>query len=366
MEFIDLVRTPASAVTYPASGDRTTRIGYRAGTGSTGPRNVFVGYRAGDMVSVGGDNIAIGCDAMRAGAADSSRNVVVGARSTAQTGRSVVIGADIDAIADNVVCIGHDSVVTRANTVVLGGGSHTSFDICSELVTGDRAQGLVRVAGAVDCAAVRCPKITLDSHWDMRVGGNKDLVLVSKNKSAVFFNDTFSPGVLNFTGQHHCVAVDPATLRPGLVVVATGRFCNLDGGPVPTCDEAVPVVELCARRADPRVFGVVSRVLEGDDLRMAVGHIGFELPGAGARRVVVNSVGEGGVWVCDSDGPVLNGDLLVSSGAAPGYCCRQGDDIVRSCTVCKATCDATFDGPGATEELPGGLRARFIGCVFLL
>ena len=350
-------------------GVRNTRVGYRAGAGAAGSRNVYVGARAGDASAKGDDNVVVGCDAMRTWDIGAARNVVVGTRSNAHASSCVVLGADNDVAARNVVCIGNDRVVTRPDTVVLGDASHTSFEICDSLVVGDRGEGVISIGGNARVGgAVACRSLALDDHWDARVigaaGEARDLALVSRNGSVVSFNDVFTPGVLNFTGQHHCVAVDPAALRPGMVVVATGAFANLDGGTAPTSDEAVPVVEPCVRHVDPRVLGVVSRVVEGDDLRLAIGHIGFRLEGAGARRVVVNSAGEGGVLVCDAAGPIRNGDLLCAAGpAAPGHCCRQADDIVRSCTVAKATCDATFEEPDSVQ-LPGGGRARFVGCVY--
>lgn len=355
-----MARVSAGAVDFSYGGGlRNTRVGRRAGAGAFGSRNVYVGSRAGDAPGTGDDNVAVGCDTMRSWASDAARNVVVGARSNAHSSGCVVLGADNDVAARNVVCIGNDRVITRPDTVVLGGGSHTSFDICERMVSGDRGEGVVSIAGDARVGGdVACRSLALDGHWDARVvgGPSKDLALVSRNGSVVCFNDTFTPGVLNFTGQHHCVAVDPAALRPGMVVVATGAYANLDGGGAPTSDEAVPVVEVCTHHADPRVFGVVSRVLDDEDLHLSIGHIGFCIMGAGARRVVVNAAGEGGVLVCDTAGPVRNGDLLCSAGPeAPGLCCRQADDVVRACTVAKATCDATF------EDM---VRARFVGCVY--
>lgn len=365
-----MTRVSAGAVDFSYGGGlRNTRVGRRAGAGAAGSRNVFVGSRAGDATGTGDDNVVVGCDAMRSWAADAARNVVVGARSNAHSSGCVVLGADNDVAAQNVVCIGNDRVITRPDSVVLGGASHTSFDICERMVTGDRGEGVVSIAGDARVGgSVACRTLALDGHWDARVVGDpscRDLALVSRNGSVVCFNDTFTPGVLNFTGQHHCVAVDPAALRPGMVVVATGAYANLDGGGAPTSDEAVPVVEPCTHHADPRVFGVVSRVVDDEDLRLSVGNIGFRIRGAGARRVVVNAAGEGGVLVCDVAGPVRNGDLLCSAGpAAPGHCCRQADDVVRACTVAKATCDATFEEADVVD-LPGGMvRARFVGCVY--
>ena len=134
-------------------------------------------------------------------------------------------------------------------------------------------------------------------------------------------------------------------------------------------DEAVPVVALCRAERDTRVFGVVCGIEEftsEDKREFWVGSIVTEVPVVPAsdpgnlgdygerRRVIVNSVGEGGIWVCGLNGSVCNGDLITSS-ALPGVGMRQGDDVVRACTVGKATCDAVFVAP-ADRVL--------IGCVY--
>ncbi|GLC54538.1 hypothetical protein PLESTB_000877300 [Pleodorina starrii] len=69
-------------------------------------------------------------------------------------------------------------------------------------------------------------------------------------------------------------------------------------------------------------------------------------------RVVVNSVGEGGILVCNSNGPIQNGDLLVTS-PVPGHAMRQDDDVYTAATVAKATCDFDFDKAGVDHALIG-------------
>ena len=55
---------------------------------------------------------------------------------------------------------------------------------------------------------------------------------------------------------------------------------------------------------------------------------------------MVHGLGVGGIRCI---GPVVKGDLLCVS-ATPGVAVTQGDDIVRSTTVAKATQDSADDG----------------------
>ena len=43
------------------------------------------------------------------------------------------------------------------------------------------------------------------------------------------------------------------------------------------------------------------------------------------ERLIVNSVGEGGIWVCSSNGNIENGDYITSSNDL-GYGEKQDDD----------------------------------------
>jgi hypothetical protein len=133
-------------------------------------------------------------------------------------------------------------------------------------------------------------------------------------------------------------------LEPGTIVVTTGEFVGLDGGRNPTIDEAIPFVKQCDTARDPRAFGVVSGY-EEDGLkriyRLANAVFAYNKVDPRDRKVLVNSVGEGGMWVCDANGPVSNGDLITTSAVA-GHGQRQDNDIVRSYTIAKVTGHAAY------------------------
>lgn len=183
-----------------------------------------------------------------------------------------------------------------------------------------------------------------------------DLVFTSAKGTRVVFHDHYETAATDFTGQHLCL-LSPSSAAPrvGMVLVATGEYCDMRGYGV-SIDEAIPVVEACTRAADPRVFGVVSRVESrgGDTHRVDVGHIGFDLPKqAGEQRVLVNGSGEGGIWVCDEGGPCWNGDLLCSA-SRPGYAKKQATTLVKNSTCAKVTSDCIFGLNGTC----------FTGCVY--
>lgn len=78
------------------------------------------------------------------------------------------------------------------------------------------------------------------------------------------------------------------------------------------------------------------------------------------KKILVAAVGDNktnllnGFKVCDENGPIKTGTLLVTS-STPGYLMAQSDDIIRSMTVGKAMEDVTFDGNGEATEIYGFL-----------
>lgn len=221
-----------------------------------------------------------------------------------------------------------------------------------------------------------------DHHWDIFLDNRgtpltSDLVLRSKNDTVISFTDDFSPEQLNFTGKHRCryhtgKDVHVTSELVGKVVIATGNYMDLFQNKTITIDEAIPIVALCTQAKDPRAFGVISGWEEGGSPSRTykIGHIQFaHTKDQADTRVVVNSHGEGGIWVCNVNGKLSNGDLITTS-AIPGYGMRQTSMLVKSYTIAKITCDCTFDthSPIYTchEFTYRGstYRAAFVGCVY--
>jgi len=72
------------------------------------------------------------------------------------------------------------------------------------------------------------------------------------------------------------------------------------------------------------------------------------------QRLFINSVGEGGIKVCNENGNISNGDLLTTS-SITGLAMKQSDGIVKNYTIGKATQDYVFE---SNDDY------KLIGCVY--
>ncbi len=117
-----------------------------------------------------------------------------------------------------------------------------------------------------------------------------------------------------------------------------------------TIEDAVPVVRLSRQRKDKRVFGVFGGLRSTNN----------------KDRLIVNSVGEGGICVCNTNGNIENGDYIQSSDLL-GYGEKQDDDLLHNYTIAKATidCDFELDSPYyQAHEIENGVRVAFISCSY--
>ncbi len=116
-------------------------------------------------------------------------------------------------------------------------------------------------------------------------------------------------------------------------------------------EDALPIIQLSRTKKDKRVFGVL-----GDKGRTN------NIP----ERMIVNSVGEGSIWVCNSNGNIENGDYIQSSDHV-GNGEKQDDDILHNYTVAKAIidCDFQLDSPYYNcLEIENGLRIALIASTY--
>lgn len=325
----------------------TNDVGIGSGTVVSGTGTTCMGA----LSSASGDNsVCLGyCNAHSA-----AGGITIGSFCTNSGAGSIVIGAGLASTSgtNNLIIVAGSGLGRLNIQNVLTGSVATDGKFNLQIATASGSLTLktalgVTVSGGMRVDTLSAPAIkvtssTGPSSWTItlatRTDAWADLVLTSVNGTQVSFCDDFVPGVLNFTAQHRCVFEGDPTPLPGSVLIATGRYSGLDGSCTPMIDEAVPVVSLSTTARDSRVFGVVSCMEEHSLARrmFRVGSMGFSVPRSGPARVMVNSGGEGGILVCDQNGHICNGDLLVSS-ALTGLAMRQGDDIVRSCTVAKAT-----------------------------
>ena len=174
-------------------------------------------------------------------------------------------------------------------------------------------------------------------------------------------NNTASAGtaaIRTFTGQHMSSIVDvtPTNVSNciGLIVSSNQNdYMTINGGtPLKGAknihvNEAIPVVKISTKAQDKACFGVIS---SGEDpnesgREQRSGRIvGVFHKESGDNRVYVNSLGEGGIWVVNTNGNLEAGDYITTSNVS-GYGMKQTSEFLANYTVAKITMDCNFN-PG--------------------
>ena len=212
-----------------------------------------------------------------------------------------------------------------------------------------------------------------------------DLYFVSRNGAAMAISDNFEESIINFTGQHRCSFINSCknekydmTDMIGKIVRSTGEYNDLYDSSIIRINEAVPIVELCTTQHDKAVFGVISgEETDNRSRSFNIGNLRFLLDNkTQVKKVTINSVGEGGIWVCDINGHLRNGDYVTTS-IIPGYGVLQKvheedipDSIRRNYTVAKITCDCDFDVNSKIYKCETFYhdnimyKKAFVGCVY--
>ena len=229
---------------------------------------------------------------------------------------------------------------------------------------GMNVTGPVTVVGSVTCGALTPTMVSVPN------SGNDYTTVQVNTAQGSTYQSRIQIAYGTFTGFHRVfsddVGEDPQAYKDeyvGRIVVSTGDIATDDKGEVEgewtiktgkagiMIEDALPKVRLSTARKDKRVFGVL-----GDPKRAS----------SRATRLIVNSVGEGGMWIADTNGPIENGDYLQSSDKL-GYGERQDDDVLHNYTVAKATMDCAFDLDSSlyqTKELEDGTVVAFIACTY--
>lgn len=168
-----------------------------------------------------------------------------------------------------------------------------------------------------------------------------------------YIQDNIALTQMNFTGQHKCfvdnMSYSNLLQYEGLIVSANqNKYIRMSNGIATgkdaiTITESLPVVSITNTSNDKAVFGVISTI---EDPNRRVEEYGAFVTiltkEKGDTRAHVNSLGEGGIWICDINGPLESGDYITSS-CIPGYGMKQHDDLLHNYTVAKITMDCDFN-----------------------
>jgi hypothetical protein len=173
------------------------------------------------------------------------------------------------------------------------------------------------------------------------------------NVPALIQDDRTPATIMNFTGQHRTFVKDTPTNqlddKEGLIVVADqNEFIKMSGGvaygnDAITINESLPVVSFSNGAKDKRCFGVLSTTEDPETRKEVHGNFASLMHKEdGDTRVYVNSVGEGAIWVVNTNGTLESGDYITTSNVA-GYGMKQDDDILHNYTVAKILMDCDFN-----------------------
>lgn len=173
-------------------------------------------------------------------------------------------------------------------------------------------------------------------------------------------NDHTGLRMMNFTGQHRCsydTTINDDSSQEGLIVVTSGQywsmindFDNTSQIDHITINETLPQITLSSVENSQKVFGVISYTEDVNNTRN--GGVGrfkstYLNPYGEKKRVFVNALGEGGIWVCNANGSFNNGDFITTSNV-PGYGMKQNSNQTMNYTVGKITTDCDFN----PQQLP--------------
>ena len=161
--------------------------------------------------------------------------------------------------------------------------------------------------------------------------------------------------LMNFTGQHRCVPqnidfYNNVDNYVGLIVYATGDYktysnsqekLTVDKEAI-TINDSLPIIDLSNKKKQKSVFGIISNK-EEEEREFRAGNFCTPYPNTGDdKRLYINSVGEGAIWIVNTNGNLENGDYIQASDVI-GMGEKQDDDFLHNYTVAKITCDCNFD-----------------------
>jgi hypothetical protein len=240
--------------------------------------------------------------------------------------------------------------------------------------------GAVPFGGSFSMTAYN-PTGTVENVFSLFINSNNDLILgygynYDGNLSGTvgYFTDQNTDDHLNnFTGQHRTFIKDVPFSQvgelEGLIVSSDqNKYIKMSGGieagsNAITTNESLPIVSLSATASDKRCFGVISASEDPEERSDAFGS--FVTPyekEKGDTRVYINSIGEGAIWVVNTNGSLESGDYITTSNIA-GYGQKQESDSLKNYTVAKITMDCDFNP--ATQPVQQILRSNVIQTYYL-
>ena len=127
---------------------------------------------------------------------------------------------------------------------------------------------------------------------------------------------------------------------------------------------------MCATEKSKKVFGVSWRFeLKDEQQDDHHGNIASTMGKVEKDRLLVNSLGEGAIWISNYNGNLENGDYITTS-VIPGIGMKQDDDLLHNYTVAKITQDCNFNTSSSTYDCETfthngtTYKKAFVGCTY--
>ena len=177
---------------------------------------------------------------------------------------------------------------------------------------------------------------------------------------------------LSFTGQHRCFMTEKYDNESiGYIVECNGTYKNLDNTSIPKINEALPIVIFTKKKQSQKIFGVISEYENDSDYRTFANGGFITAFKKNDNRVYINSLGEGSIWIVNTNGNLENGDYIQSSNIL-GCGEKQDSNALYNYTVAKITCDCNFENDNINytcieciDSITGNTyKKAFVGCTY--
>jgi len=195
----------------------------------------------------------------------------------------------------------------------------------------------------------------------------------SYNNSSMGYLGRTDVSVIDFTGQHRSfldgVSYTEYDNLEGLIVSANkNKYYDIDenitaGINAIQISQSLPLVSLSTEEKDKACFGVISGSEDPESREYTQGSfVSVVQKQKGDTRVYINSVGEGAIWVVNTNGSLESGDYITTSNVA-GYGQKQDSEFLANYTVAKITMDCDFNP--ATQPVQQILRSNVVETYYL-
>jgi hypothetical protein len=210
-------------------------------------------------------------------------------------------------------------------------------------------------------------------YWGMYVTAGNDFMFHRNGGDRGYLSGGANVNNIDFTGQHRNfidgIPYGKYQTLEGLIVSANkNKYYDIDenitaGANAIQISQSLPLVALSNVVHDKACFGVISGVEDPDRRTYDQGSFVSVVPKQkGDTRAFINSVGEGAIWVVNTNGPLESGDYITTSNVA-GYGQKQESDSLKNYTVAKITMDCDFNP--ATQPVQQILRSNVIQTYYL-